>query len=108
MIGALLAVAATLLWVAERRDAPAQASAGGNVRTCVELKGDAARACYRREVSRDLAAVGGTTPRAFFKAQTGAVSFTAAADTGADLLCDLHTRVGVTATNRAGWTEWAQ
>ena len=106
MIGALLAVGTTLLSVAQRRDEPAAAS-GGNVNQCAQLKGDAARACYSREVGRELASLG-ATPRAVFAPEaSGSVTFAAAADSAA-LLCDLHLRVGVTDESKPSWVGWAE
>ena len=95
------------LWsIMQRRDDPAVAG-GGNVTLCSQLKGDEARACYSREVGRDLAAVGATVPRAVFAADTGG-SVTFAAEDSAALLCDLHLRVGVTNANKPSWVTWAE
>ena len=80
MLGALLAVGATA--VRRSRSAVtsrAAAAAGGNVSQCAQLKGDAARACYSREVgARARRRSAARTPRAVFAADTGgAVTFTA-------------------------------
>jgi hypothetical protein len=104
MLGALLAVAATAVSVTQRRDEPA-AAAGGDVAQCVQLTGDAARACYSREVGKELSSVGASEPRAVFAADTGG-SVTFAADDSAALLCDLHLRVGVTDESKPSWTSW--
>ncbi|MDA0141952.1 hypothetical protein [Solirubrobacter deserti] len=80
------------------------AAAGGNVRTCAALTGEPARACYAREVGRELAAAGGGAPRALAASASSTVTF-AAADTAA-LLCDLHIRVGATDATKASWTTW--
>ena len=105
MIGALLAVAATLLSVTQRRDEPAAAS-GGNVSQCAQLRGEAARDCYSREVGLELAAMD-SAPRAVFAEDTsGSVTF--AADDSAALLCDLHLRVGVTDESKPSWVGWAE
>jgi hypothetical protein len=106
ILGALLAVGATAFSVTQRRDEPA-AAAGGDVASCVQLTGDAARACYRREVGAELSAIGASAPRAVFAADTsGEVTF--AADDSAALLCDLHLRVGVTDESKPSWTGWAE
>jgi hypothetical protein len=106
ILGALLIAAVTAgLAMAERRDREPAATTG-NVRPCAELKRAAARACYRREVGAQLAAVGGA-PRAVFSAPAdNAVTF--AAEDAQGLLCDLHTRVGVTDTARASWVSWSE
>jgi hypothetical protein len=111
MLGALLAVVATARSVVQRRDEPAAAAAaGGNVGQCAQLAGEAARACYSREVGRELASLGAAAPRAVFAAETsGSVTFTAAAQAdSAALLCDLHLRVGVTDESKPSWTTWAE
>jgi hypothetical protein len=106
ILGALLAVGATAFSVTQRRDEPAAAAAGGDVASCVQLNGDAARACYTREVGRELSSVG-SAPRAVFAADTsGSVTF--AADDSAALLCDLHLRVGVTDESKPSWTGWTE
>ena len=56
--GALLVLGRSSAATTVRRGAPP----GGNVGACAALKGDAARACYSREVGRELAAVGGAAP----------------------------------------------
>ena len=97
MVGALLAVGATLLSVAQRRDEPA-AAAEANVSQCAQLKGDAARACYSREVGRELASMGARRARSFARRRTrrpGDVRRRHRRRDSAALLCDLHLRVGV-------------
>ena len=95
VLGALLAAGAGALAVAQERE-PA-ASAGGNVKRCATLTGDAARGCYSREVGRVLAAVN--------PGSGGAVTL-AAQGQGNDLLCDLHTRMGVVDNSRPAWLGW--
>jgi uncharacterized protein (DUF697 family) len=110
--GALVALGAFLVLAFGRSDgSSAEAvSPRGNVSACTALTGEAARACYAREVGRELAALGGSTggaPRALAAATTNTVTFAAGGDTSAALLCDLHLRVGVTDLEKASWTSWS-
>lgn len=108
--GALIAFGALLVLAFGRADGSSAEAVPqrGNVGSCASLAGDQARACYSREVGRELAAIGGTgnaTPRAFKIATSTTVTF-ADADPSAALLCDLHVRVGRTDVNKASWTNW--
>ena len=108
---ALLASGAVLSVLLVRSDETSVAAApGGNVGLCTNLEGDAARACYAREVGRELAAAGGSagTPQAVFAApaDTANVVTFAAQDSSAALLCELHIRVGVTDESKPSWTSW--
>ena len=55
--GVLLAATAVLLSVLLRRDDDPRPPLGGNFSVCAQLKGEQARSCYSREVSRELASV---------------------------------------------------
>jgi hypothetical protein len=109
--GALIAFGAFMVLAfgrSEGSSAEAGAPLRGNVGTCVALEGEAARACYAREVGRELAALGGTvgaTPRALAAPVSGTVTF-ASDDSSSELLCELHERVGVTDADKAPWTSW--
>jgi len=107
MLGVLLAAAALVVSVLARRDNASPSFAGGNVSVCAKLEGDAARACYGREVGRELAAVGGAAPRTTFAAPagTGEVTFTSV-EQADPLLCDLHARVGVIDAQVPSWLGW--
>jgi hypothetical protein len=105
-----MVAAGALLWsVAQRRDTPQRAATGGEFGVCSQAKGEAARACYRREIGRELAAVGATTPEVTFAAPagTGEVTF-ASVETEQPLLCDLHARVGVTDAQVPSWLGWTE
>ncbi|RKQ91109.1 hypothetical protein C8N24_0926 [Solirubrobacter pauli] len=108
---ALLASGAVLTVLLARSDDTSVAAApGGNVALCTDLQGEAARACYAREVGRELASVGGSTgtPQAVSAAapeSANIVTF-AAEDQSAALLCDLHIRVGATDERKPAWTSW--
>jgi hypothetical protein len=112
MLGVLVAAGALLYSVAQRRDAPSRAATGGDFGVCAKQQGDAARACYSREVGRELAAVGGSRSAVTFAAPsgTGEVTFTSVeAETASQpLLCDLHTRVGVTDEQVPSWLGWTE
>jgi len=109
-----MVAAGALLWsVAQRRDAVEPVSTGGNFGVCAKAKGEAARACYSREVGRELAVVGSTAPEITIAAPsgTGVVAFASAetqAEAQAPLLCDLHTRVGVTDAQVPSWLGWTE
>jgi hypothetical protein len=105
LVGVLLGVAAIVFSFAERDRRPAP-PVGGEFSGCARLQGDDARECYRREVRRELIAVGGAGPRITFSAPAGdaEVTFTSAAESD-PLLCDLHARVGVVDADVPGWTE---
>jgi hypothetical protein len=108
----LLVAAGALLWsVVQRRDDPQTAAAGGNVGACSNVKGEAASACYRREVGRELAVVGTTQPEITFAAPagTGEVTFASAGtEQEQPLLCDLHARVGVIDAQVPSWLGWTE
>jgi hypothetical protein len=114
LLGVLFAVGALFYSVLERRDSPSRFATGGDFGVCSKQRGDAARACYRREVGRELAAVGNAAPAITRVAPAGTsteVTF-AEADVETsqqdDLLCDLHTRVGVTNEQVPSWLGWAE
>jgi hypothetical protein len=111
LLGVLVAAGALLWTVVQRRDAAPPVSAGGNFGVCSKAKGEAARACYSREVGRELAVVGATTPQITISAPagTGAVTF-ASVETQqqAPLLCELHERVGVTDQQVPSWLGWTE
>jgi len=107
--GLIAAAVAVLLSVLQRRDeAPV---VGGNFAVCAQLEGDAARACYRREVGRELASVGsGVEATVSLEAPTGApaVTFASSEAEARPLLCDLHTRVGVIDEQVPSWLGWTE
>jgi hypothetical protein len=119
LLGALLAAGAVALSVAQRRDPPAGAPAGGDVSGCARLVGDAARDCHGSEVGRELAAVGGG-PKVTIavSADSARVTFASTveepevtfASTGEapPLLCDLHARVGVVDAQVPSWLSWTE
>jgi hypothetical protein len=113
LLGVMVAAGALLWSVVQRRDAVEPVSAGGNFNVCAKAKGEAARACYSREVGRELAVVGSTAPEITFSAPagTGAVTF-ASVETQAEaqgpLLCELHVRVGVTDAQVPSWLGWTE
>jgi hypothetical protein len=114
VLGLLVAVGALFYSVLERRDSPSRAATGGDFGLCSKQHGDAARACYRREAGRELATVGSAAPGIVLVAPAGTsteVTF-AEADVETsqqdDLLCDLHTRVGVTNEQVPSWLGWAE
>ena len=71
-----------------------------------------ARACYSREVGRELAAVGGTAPATSRSSrrrqQRGDVRHGGPATPRPPLLCDLHLRVGVTDEQVPSWLGWTE
>jgi hypothetical protein len=82
---------------------PGREIARGDAARCLDLRGDAARGCYSREVGRQLAALAGRDV-----GDVEAIQFTTVADDGADLLCDLHARVGdvgAATPARVGWSQ---
>jgi hypothetical protein len=102
-----------LLWsVVARRDTSQPTSTGGNFGVCSEAKGEAARACYSREVGRELAVVGASTPQITLAAPsgTGEVTFASieAQEQAPPLLCELHARVGVTDAQVPSWLRWTE
>jgi hypothetical protein len=109
LLGVMVATGALLWSVAQRRDTAQPVSAGGDFNVCSKAKGEAARACYRREVGRELAVVGAAAPEITFAAPsgTGEVTF-ASVDTQAPLLCELHERVGVTDAQVPSWLGWTE
>lgn len=114
LLGVLVAAGALFYSVLERRDAPSRLATGGDFGVCSQQRGEAARACYRREVGRELATVGSAAPGITLVAPAGTsteVTF-AEADVETsqqdDLLCDLHTRVGVTDEQVPSWLSWAE
>jgi hypothetical protein len=114
LLGVLVAAGALFYSVLERRDAPTRSATGGDFGICSKQQGDAARACYSREVGRELAAVGSTAPAVTLQAPSGSsgeVTFAeAAVETSQQqpLLCDLHTRVGVTDDQVPSWLGWSE
>ncbi|HEX6025772.1 MAG TPA: hypothetical protein VFZ00_27525 [Solirubrobacter sp.] len=105
----LLATGVILVSVADRRDRRAAAPLGGDFGACAKLEGDAARQCYRREVGRELQAVGGAVQQVTFAApaDTGEVTLTSLEGTE-PLLCDLHARVGVVDAQIPSWLGWTE
>jgi hypothetical protein len=105
LIGVLLAAVAVLIGVAQRDRRPVP-QAGGEFGGCARLEGDAARACYRREVGRELMAVGGGPKITIAAPADGtAVTFTSDVAASSDpLLCDLHVRVGAVDAAEPNWT----
>jgi hypothetical protein len=113
LLGVVVAAGALMLSVVQRRDAAQPVSSGGNFGVCSKAKGEAARACYSREVGRELAVVGGTAPEITIAAPagTGEVTFASVepqAEAQGPLLCDLHTRVGVTDAQVPSWLGWTE
>ena len=98
IIGVVIVAALSVGLALQRRGGNEATASTGNVGSCLALKGDAARACYSREVGKQLAAA----PRV----DSAAVTFAADDTEGAGLLCDLHTRVGVTSQSRPSWVSW--
>ncbi|MDA0161390.1 hypothetical protein OM076_14020 [Solirubrobacter ginsenosidimutans] len=114
VLGLLVAAGALFYSVLERRDAPSRVATGGDFGVCATRHGDDARACYQREAGRELATVGSAAPAITLVAPAGTsteVTF-AEADVETsqqdDLLCDLHTRVGVTSEQVPSWLGWAE
>jgi hypothetical protein len=113
LLGVLVAAGALLYSVLERRDAPPRFAAGGEFGVCSKQRGEAARACYSREVGRELASVGVAEPAVVFAAPSESTEVTyAEADVETSqqdsLLCELHTRVGVTDEQVPSWVTWAE
>jgi len=104
LVGVLLSAGAGAFSVAERGSASPAAAVGGDVRVCQSLKGDTARACYRREVGLALAAISGTSA---VPAEATRVTFASPAGT-TPLLCDLHARVGVIDAQAPSWLGWTE
>jgi len=81
----------------------------GDVSICEALRGDVARACYSREVARQLAAIGGRNPAEAVAAAASSVEFAASSANSSRLLCDLHARLGdaesATTPSWLGWNE---
>ena len=113
LLGVLVATGALFYSVLERRDASPRAATGGDFGVCSKQQGDKARACYSREVGRELAVVGGSAPAVTLLAPSGStseVTFTSADVEAAQqpLLCDLHVRVGVTDEQVPSWLGWSE
>jgi hypothetical protein len=114
LLGVLVAAGALFYSVVERGDTPSRAATGGDFGVCAKQQGDQARACYSREVGRELATVGGSTGAVTLvvpSGSTGEVTFTSAdVETSQQdsLLCDLHTRVGVTSDQVPSWLSWSE
>ena len=106
--GIVLATAAVLVTVLQRRDD--SRPVGGNFAACVKLEGDAARACYNREVGRELSSVGVAAPNITLAAPagTGEVTFSSADVAAQPLLCELHARVGVVDEQVPSWLGWTE
>lgn len=109
--GFLLVSGVLLVFASGRGDgSSAAAIQGGNFAPCAQMKGDAARECYTREVGRELAAVSGSSaPQAIFAQASSAgttVTFASPSDDSAALLCDLHLRAGVTDESTPSWVSW--
>jgi hypothetical protein len=103
----LVAAAVTLVAVAQRSDRPV-ARSGGDLTACARLKDDSARACYTREVGRELAAVGTGGVTLSAPAESTQVTFTSSRSEPQPLLCDLHERVGVVDEQTPSWLGWSE
>lgn len=107
----LIAAGAGVLSIATRRDTSSGAEASGNVGVCAKLVGDAARACYGREVGREFASIsvssGPKVTLASIPMGSAHVTF-ASADESEPLLCDLHARVGVVDARVPSWLGWTE
>jgi hypothetical protein len=113
LLGVVVAAGALFYSVLERRDDSSRAATGGNFGVCSKQTGDAARSCYKREVGRELAVVGSDTAITLVAPSdsSGQVTFTSAEAEAAQqqpLLCDLHTRVGVTDQQVPSWLGWKE
>jgi hypothetical protein len=111
LLGVLVAAGALSYSVIERRDAPSRSATGGSFGVCSQQRGDAARACYSREVGRELAAVGAITVEAPSRSSTLVTFAEADVETSKErdpLLCDLHARVGVTDVQVPSWLGWTE
>jgi hypothetical protein len=116
LLGIVVAAGALSYSVLDRRDTSSHAVAGGgDFSVCAKQEGDTARTCYSRKVGRELAAVGGgsSLPVSFVAPSdtTGEVTFTSAGAEAAQeqsVLCDLHTRVGVTDEQVPSWLGWTE
>ena len=104
LIGVLLLAVAVLMGVAQR-DRREEAPAGGEFSGCARLEGDEARACYRREVGRELTTVGDGGPKITIAAPADGTAVTFTSDARSEpLLCDLHVRVGAVNEFEPNWT----
>lgn len=117
LLGVVVAAGAFCYSALERGGDAPRAATGGDFGVCSKQTGEAARACYSREVGRELAAVGGASASAptitlVSPSDTpGEVTFTSADAQAAQqqpLLCDLHTRVGVTSEQVPSWLGWSE
>ena len=110
LLGVLLATGLIIMSVADRRDRRGAAPEGGGFGACAKLEGDAARACYSREVGRELQAVGGSSgPQITFAAPADSSQVTLTSLEGTEpLLCDLHARVGVVNAQVPSWLGWTE
>jgi hypothetical protein len=111
----LVAAGALLYSVLERRDTPSRFATGGSFGVCSQKRGDAARACYSREVGRELAAVGVAGKAITVEAPSGSSTVVTFAEADVEtsserdpLLCDLHARVGVTDVQVPSWLGWTE
>jgi hypothetical protein len=111
LLGVIVAAGALLWSVVQRRDAPQPVSTGGSFGVCATVKGEAARACYSREVGRELAVVGSAAPEITIGAPAGTSVVTFASvetQQPPPLLCELHERVGVTDAKVPSWLGWTE
>jgi hypothetical protein len=113
VLGVLLVTGAVLVQLGGRTDRTVTASQKGDFGVCAKLEGDAARACYRTEVGRELASVGAVAgaPQTRFAAPADSgkvVTFTDPTNGDQPLLCALHTRVGVTSDDVPAWLSWSE
>jgi hypothetical protein len=108
LAGVLLVAAAVTLVAVAHRDERSQPLARGDLTVCAQLKADTARACYTREVGRELAAVGASGVTLSAPADSTEVTFTASASEPEPLLCDLHERVGVVDAQTPSWLGWSE
>jgi hypothetical protein len=109
LVGVVVAAAVLLVNLLARRDSGAQPLPRGNFGACANLTGDAARACYRREFGRELAAVSAAVQNPTLRqpASTSEVTF-ASLEEPEPLLCDLHARVGVVDAQVPSWLGWTE
>ncbi len=102
----VVAVSVLLAVLATRSGASHPGTVVGDPNRCAELRSDAARACYSREVGRQLAMLGGRDPRKV-GVVTSSVAFTTASAIRSDLYCDLHARVGDVDSGTPPWVGWS-
>jgi hypothetical protein len=105
LVAVALVLVLALFGVTRREEARAVA-VRGDVRICATLQGEDARACYGREVARQLAAIGGRDVGKAAAAAASSIEFAAASANSSALLCDLHARVGGADSATPSWVGW--